>query len=157
MINADDCWRPKATLLQTLRTDSSSYLLSVYSCLYQPISSLRSHSPDSIIHYFLSSLFWFGSYFLHQQHAENEAVSMVTCRATRGWRVVGALLQALISIGQQRERHNNFTRLMNIDHEGGALNTVCYSLFNIWYERDGALQPPALCMSPVVSRSDEKR
>lgn len=112
MINAGDCWRPKATLLQTLCIDSHLPATCVLLChlfISAHLSTLDSTPPDSIIHYFLSSHLWFGSCFLHQQHGENEAVSMVTCRATRGRRVVGALSQVLTSIGQQSERETTIS------------------------------------------------
>lgn len=105
MINAADCWRPEATRLQTLRT--AGRLPAV--CLLTPASSLSFSlsSPDSIHHttsFIISfpSRLWFGALFLHQQHSENEAVSMVTYRATHGRRVVGALSQVLASIGANR-------------------------------------------------------
>lgn len=91
------------------------------------------HSPRTIIHYFLSSHLRYGSCFLHQQHGKNEAVSMVTGRATRGRCMVGSLSQAPTLIGQQRERerNNNLSGLMNIHHNGGggAFNSACLLFF----------------------------
>lgn len=140
MINAGDCWHPEVTPLQALSIDSHLSATGVLLChLFISASSLHAgfHSPDGIIHYFLSSRLWFGSCFLHQQHSENEAVSMVTCRATRGRRVVGALSQVLVSIGQRRKRNGNLTRLMNIDHRGGAFNTACLLFFVQYLIREG--------------------
>lgn len=70
---------------------------------------------------------------------KNEAVSIVTRRATRGRRAARSPHRdACASIGAvARKRNNNPTRLMNIDHGGGAFKTACRLFFVQYLMREG--------------------
>lgn len=80
---------------------------------------------------------------------KNEAVSIVTRRATRGRRAARSPYRdALASIGAvARKRNNNPTRLMNIDHRSqNCMSAILCSIFNA----RGTPERHLLCMSPVV-------
>lgn len=96
-----------------INTEDSLHTGSLHSHLcpavfFQPFST---HSTDSIIHCFFCFHLWFGLCLLHQRHTGKEAVSMATCRATRGRRMVGALSQVLTSVrperGREREKQHS--------------------------------------------------
>lgn len=101
MINADVCWRPEAALLQTICIDSHPAAIGIWTAL-SSVYSLRL----VWFHPLFPSFSFFGSSLATciYLRGKNEAVSMVTCRATRGWRVIGAQLQVHASIRQQKGR-----------------------------------------------------
>lgn len=88
------------------------------------------HSPGDIIHYFLSSCLWLGwSNIMHQQCSENEVVSMVTCGANNGRRVVWLRFQMLPSISQHRGKETIVSAGQWILIRGSSFNSACLPFF----------------------------
>lgn len=95
----------------------------VFCCLFH-------HSPGDIIHYFLSSCLWFGwSNIMHQQCSENEVVSMVTCGANNGRRVVWLRFQMLPSNSQRRGKETIMSAGQWILIRGSSFNSACLPFF----------------------------
>lgn len=137
---------PLPALCRDIRLSASRALLSI--CLFQPASPRwisftgRHHSlfpflPSSVRVLLLASTVQWKWGHLHGNMLSHPWL-------TFGWNPIAAVRQ------QRGKRNNNLTRLMNIDHRGGALNTACL-LFFVQYLIQEGLCTGAPCIMYVSS------